>query len=124
MGWSIGFDQNWNRDIGYGVPAQCDHPDCTAEIHRGLAYVCGGEPYGGEHGCGLYFCPVHLLYADEKPQRCGRCITGREPFAASADVPEWLRWKLADKSWAPWRSENPDEVRALTQQLESETRNA
>lgn len=42
MGWSIGFDSNWNRDIGYGVPAFCDHPGCTAEIDRGLAYVCGG----------------------------------------------------------------------------------
>lgn len=23
MGWSIGFDSNWNRDVGYGVPATC-----------------------------------------------------------------------------------------------------
>ena len=26
MGWSIGFDSKWNRDIGYGVPATCDYP--------------------------------------------------------------------------------------------------
>src|SRR4051812_7048849 len=26
MGWSIGYDSNWQRDIGYGVPAFCDHP--------------------------------------------------------------------------------------------------
>ena len=61
MGWSIGFDSNWNRDIGYGVPAVCDHPKCNAEIHRGLAYVCGGQPYGGEKGCGLFFCYEHLM---------------------------------------------------------------
>ncbi len=53
MGWSIGSDGD--RDIGYGVPAECDHPDCTAEIDRGLSYVCGGDPYGGEYGCGLFF---------------------------------------------------------------------
>ena len=28
MGWSIGYDTNWKRDIGYGVPAKCDHPRC------------------------------------------------------------------------------------------------
>lgn len=55
MGWSIGFDSNWGQDIGYGVPSTCDHPDCDAEINRGLSYVCGGEPYGGDEGCGLYF---------------------------------------------------------------------
>ena len=31
MGWSIGYDNNWNRDIGYGVPAFCDHPKCDKE---------------------------------------------------------------------------------------------
>lgn len=28
MSWVIGFDSNWNRDIGYGVLAFCDHPGC------------------------------------------------------------------------------------------------
>lgn len=37
MGWSIGFDTRWKRDIGYGVPAECDHPTCGAQIDRGLA---------------------------------------------------------------------------------------
>lgn len=118
MGWSIGYDQNWNRDIGYGVPAQCDHPDCTAGIDRGLSYVCGGAPYGGEHGCGLHFCWAHLRYADDKDQRCERCIAGADAFSPSQDVPEWLRWKLTDESWGTWRSENPDEVRAMAQRLE------
>lgn len=120
MSWSIGYDRNWNRDIGYGVPAQCDHPDCTVEIHRGLAYTCGGDPYGGEHGCGLHFCSAHLLYAAEPVQQCDRCVAGEEAYEPSTDVPEWLRWKLSDESWAAWRSENPDAVHAMTQQLESE----
>ena len=29
MGWAIGYDSNWGRDIGYGVIAYCDHPDCN-----------------------------------------------------------------------------------------------
>lgn len=32
MGWSIGWDSTWQRDIGYGVPALCDHPNCSAVI--------------------------------------------------------------------------------------------
>ena len=55
MGWSLGYDSNWNRDIGYGVPAYCDHPYCNEEIDRGLSYVCGDALYGGDRGCGLFF---------------------------------------------------------------------
>lgn len=62
MGWEIGYDHRWRRDIGYGVPAICDHPDCNEKIDRGLGSVCGGDPYGGEDGCGLFFCGEHLLY--------------------------------------------------------------
>ena len=62
MSWALGYDSQWMRDIGYGLPAYCDHPGCMAEIDRGLAYVCGSEPYGGEHGCGLYFCDKHLRF--------------------------------------------------------------
>lgn len=123
MGWSIGYDGLWQRDIGYGVPARCDHPGCTAEIDRGLAFVCGGQPYGGEHGCGLYFCGKHLTYAEfqempdaevEVVQACERCADGaHEPFTPSPDVPRWMRHKLTDRSWAAWRRENPTEVAAM-----------
>jgi hypothetical protein len=68
MGWEIGYDHTWDRDIGYGVPAECDHPDCKEQIDRGLAYICGGEPYGGELGCGLFFCAAHLFYAEKSPE--------------------------------------------------------
>lgn len=43
MGWAIGYDTTWGRDIGYGVPATCDYPSCTEAIDRGLGYVCGGS---------------------------------------------------------------------------------
>lgn len=117
MGWSIGFDSKWDRDIGYGVPATCDHPDCTTKIDRGLAYVCGGEPYGGERGCGLYFCGRHMTCSAFGPQLCDRCAKRRKPFEAKPDHPDWVNWKLTDESWQEWRDANPAEVeklRALT----------
>lgn len=124
MGWSIGFDSNWNRHIGYGVPAQCDHPDCTETIDRGLAYVCGGQPYGGEHGCGLYFCGEHMHHAPvldegeeetddtEYRQCCERCRDLEPPFDAKPDIEVWVNHKLTHESWAEWRAENPEWVKA------------
>lgn len=110
MGWSIGFDSSWNRDIGYGVPATCDHPGCNEGIDRGLAHVCGGEPYGGGQGCGLYFCGAHLFALGHK---CARCDEGQEPFPAKPDHPDWIHWKLTHASWQAWRDENPSEVTRL-----------
>ena len=26
MSWAVGWDSNWYRDIGYGVPATCEEP--------------------------------------------------------------------------------------------------
>ena len=115
MGWSIGYDSNWKRDIGYGVPATCDHPGCEEKIDRGLSFVCGGEPCGGEQGCGLFFCEKHLGYALvaghlQGPQLCERCIMAddEEPFEPKPDLPEWIAWKLTDESWAEWRADHPE----------------
>ena len=84
MGWSKGYDNNWKREIGYGVEAVCDHPKCNKKIDRGLSYVCGGQPYGGEHGCGLYFCSEHLSYRDVRGvgfvQNCPRCLAYKSPY--------------------------------------------
>lgn len=112
MGWSLGYDpQHGGRDIGYSVPAYCDHPRCTVAIDRGLAHVCGGEPYGGEKGCGLYFCNAHLTAA---PQRCPKCARhDRKPYRPKPDCRGWAKHKLTDASWAKWRAENPAKVAAL-----------
>jgi hypothetical protein len=111
MGWSIGYDDKWNRDIGYGVPAYCDHPGCTNKIDRGLSYVCcDSEPYGGERGCGLYFCTDHQHMTELHHQLCSRCLRGNPPFAPKPDHPDWVRHKLTHESWQPWRDEHPDEV--------------
>lgn len=98
MGWSLGYDNHWKRDIGYGVPAYCDHPGCTKEIDRGLNYVCGGDPHGGEYGCGLYFCSEHLFLSSRRPQRCARCKRGRKPFLPTSEHPTWVKWKLTEDS--------------------------
>jgi hypothetical protein len=117
MGWSIGYDSNWNRDIGYGVPAYCDAPGCTKKIDRGLSYVCGARPYGGEKGCGLFFCGEHQFGGW---QRCNRCYHRRAtPYKAKPDHPQWIRWKLKHESWAKWRAENPEEVKRMQHQSET-----
>ena len=109
MSWAVGFDPMWNRDIGYGVPSICDHPECSEKIHRGLGHVCGSDPYGGETGCGLFFCDRHMSYLG----LCERCLDSLSPFEPKPDTIEWIKWKLTHESWARWRSENPDEVKRL-----------
>lgn len=81
MGWSHGYDESWKRDIGYGVSAVCDHPQCNKKVNRGLAYVCGGELYGGDRGCGLYFCDEH-----GGGSLCERCESESPPFEPKADT--------------------------------------
>lgn len=106
MGWSVGYDSNWGRDIGYGVPAICDFPECGAEIDRGLYYICGGEPFGGSEGCGLYFCDGHLWYVEEfESQVCPACAKGLNAYDPTPDTDEWIQHKMTDPSWAPWRAE-------------------
>jgi len=81
MGWSHGIDTNreeGDQDIGYGVEAECDTEGCHAKIDRGLYHVCGSEPYGGDYGCGGFFCPDHLTYCkipneDKIVQLCDEC---------------------------------------------------
>lgn len=107
MSWAVGHDPNWHRDVGYGVPAQCDHPDCREDIHRGLAYLCGDDIYGGEHGCGLFFCTRH-----GGGTICERCESGQAPFEPTLDTDEWINHKLTDPSWEQWRNECTDQVRA------------
>ena len=111
MSWAVGYDSEWKRDIGYGVPSICDHPDCNEEIDRGLGYVCGNGVYGGEDGCGLFFCSKHQV-GDH--QNCERCAEDKEPFKPTPDTQEWINWKLTDESWQQWRDENPEEVKKLT----------
>lgn len=112
MSWAVGWDPNWKRDIGYGVPAMCDHPGCEARIDRGLSYVCANQhPFGGEDGCGLFFCSAH------RPNgMCEACLYERDPFEPTPDLVEWQLHKLIHPSWAQWRIEHPEELKAMTEQ--------
>jgi len=108
--WAIGYDENWNRDIGFDVPATCDHPDCNKTIHRGVEHVCGGEPYGGDAGCGLYFCENHLekkvleTTGNEVTPVCAQCSSGKTPFEPTPDADEWINYKQTSHYWAGWRT--------------------
>lgn len=119
MGWSVGYDDGWERWIGYGVPAWCDHPDCLEYIDRGLAYVCGGEPYGGEHGCGLFFCPAHRDFQDgiNVCDRCKASFIEQAPFIPKPEHPDWIEHVSTDASWAHWRETHPDKFAELRAQL-------
>jgi hypothetical protein len=107
MGWGLGWDSEWKRYIGYGVPAYCDHPKCRRVIDRGLSYVCGGEPFGGDDGCGLYFCEKHgggylcERCSDESAASKGEV----KPFPPKPEHPRWLKHQATDPSWAEWRKE-------------------
>ncbi len=112
MGWSIGYDTSWQRDIGYGVPAVCDSPACNEKIDRGLSYVCGSEPCGGGRGCGLYFCGQHLrIKRGRKAALCTRCENYRAAYDPKPDVPEWIHHKATDPSWAAWRQEQAEKAK-------------
>lgn len=117
MSWSIGFNTKHNQDIGYGVPAICDHPACNTEINRGLSYLCGDNPTGqGEHGCSLHFCTEHITLTETEEghvQLCECCLNDKPEFEPKPDTAEWISWKLTDDSWQQWREENPEEVQQM-----------
>lgn len=57
-------------EAGYSVEAVCEEDGCKEKIDRGLAYLCGKDPGGDEHGCGGgYFCGQHL-YGDNQCKNC------------------------------------------------------
>lgn len=113
MGYSVGYDENWKRFVGYGVPAYCDHPGCNEEIDRGFAYICGGDFYGGDRGCGLFFCGEHLIMHRRLPQLCERCSARKKPFSPKPEHPDWINHILTDDSWEKWRKENKEYVEKL-----------
>lgn len=131
MGYAIGTGSG-GRDIGYGVPATCDHPDCDEKIDRGMSYACG--EFVSDFGCGLYFCFKHLSYVtvpngdertgldrpldnEECSNLCERCEKRKSPFEPKEDHPDWMWWKLKDKSWMNWRKDNRKEVDAIRNRL-------
>lgn len=118
MGYAV--YNHGDRWAGYGVPAECDWPDCREKIDRGLGYKC--EDHGGyklilnreeisydrfdeeddaeeewveTEGCGLFFCEKHRSQTDQH--------ANIEP---KPDTQEWIDHMLTDESWQDWRNEN------------------
>ncbi|MFD8949447.1 hypothetical protein ACFV0B_11390 [Streptomyces xanthophaeus] len=75
-------------EAGYGVQASCEQDGCEEQIDRGLAYLCGKEPGGDEHGCGGYFCGQHhyMSLDEEVGDLCGECIAIYRRERAKQDV--------------------------------------
>lgn len=77
MGWANCGDDDLGRPIGYAHGATCDAPGCSAEIDRGLSYVCGNMHGGDTYGCGRYFCTPHMTVCEMSDgsynQLCAGC---------------------------------------------------
>lgn len=125
MGYAVYFDHSTHRWAGYGVPAECDWPDCSEEIDRGLGFKCedhghfvleldgeqidyarfDDEPDAEEvweevEGCGWFLCSEHR---DRREVYDHNTITEGKPDSA-----EWIEHMRTDESWEKWREENPD----------------
>ena len=117
MGYQV-YEDTDGRWAGYGVPAVCDWPDCSAAIHRGLGYKCEEnvtytydeneeETERIEPGCGLFFCEEHRYRTDEHM---------RDDVVPKPDTAEWIEFMLTDDSWEQWRTEHRarvDQMRTL-----------
>lgn len=84
MGWAYGRNDE-GREVGYGLIACCDMPNCYTIIDRGMAYMCGNiitaVTFGGQGpGCGKYFCSEH------EPTDVHRC-THPEPECMECGEP-------------------------------------
>ena len=83
MGWGNCGEDTKDRPIGYNFAATCDHDGCKAEIHRGLAYACGGMHGEADHYCEGYFCERHRIGGvevsdGEVTTLCMRCFDEAE----------------------------------------------
>jgi hypothetical protein len=87
MGWAYCGEDSEGRQIGYGVEAKCDHPDCDVIIDRGMSYACG-DTHGDGDGtvdymyCEKYFCSAHMQMGHEV-QQCMACYKEEEAHASS-----------------------------------------
>jgi hypothetical protein len=50
MGWSIGYDNKWERDIGYGVPESAIIQGATKKSTEGLRLFVVESPTEGIRG--------------------------------------------------------------------------
>ncbi|MBI1625217.1 hypothetical protein [Comamonas suwonensis] len=108
MGYSVGWDSDNNRWMGYGVPSTCEHPECNEKVDRGMGCSC--------EGCGLAFCGKHWHMGFCEPclnlTDVGEYPDGINPFRAKPEHPEWLGHLRNDPTWAEWRKDNMAQLEA------------
>ena len=105
MAWGDVGDDQWGRALGWAIKAVCDEPGCTADIDRGLGYICGmpNATHGswrdeGMVGCGRYYC-VHHRKSHECPKSAGlsdeerAAVMERWTVAKGLAVPDSRRGK-------------------------------
>lgn len=103
MSYALGWDDTYQRWKGYGVPCECEQPDCKAEIDRGYSHIC--------HFCGMYFCDDHIycgyckncydsVLDDELEVKDGATS---EPFPLKPELEKWLHHIETDATWKKWR---------------------
>ena len=82
MSWARGINAE-GREVGYAIAGNCDHPECDAEIDRGLSYICGSQINGGEHGCGKFFCESHRRTTVTGPDTASLCAACMKHYEAA-----------------------------------------
>lgn len=50
----------------------CDEPTCMEPAGKDDAHRCGGD-MTVRHGCGEWFCGMHLIFVPDNPPLCIRC---------------------------------------------------
>ena len=94
MGWANCGEDSEGRPIGYAVHAICDEPGCLEEIHRGLAYACGGmhgtEDTKGNECCEKYYCDEHGggFRCSRCSRDCEECLGFVDSLGLCGDDPE------------------------------------
>lgn len=131
MGYSIGYCKTHKRDIGYGVPAPCDHPECNEIIDRGMGYACC-EGFNHSANCKGYFCEEHrwnYVLQDElehmSPEELealglsadaqaldedSGIIRCRHTIQPHKEAVVWLEYILNDESWEKFRTKFPERM--------------
>lgn len=112
MGWANCGEDSKGRPIGYAHDATCDHPGCTEQINRGLAYACGGMHGDTEYSCEGYFCEKHrqqCLPVDGRLQQvCDACYAEWRAYAiANPDDSEELIKYFVDWEGEDWAEPDP-----------------
>ncbi|OTG87924.1 hypothetical protein [Acinetobacter sp. ANC 3813] len=147
MSYACYTSEKNGREQGHGVPAVCDHPDCTNEIDRGMGHLCFENP-NIEASCGGFYCSDHSdlsvtitedefdgLDDDEALELAQSYgldevpvfdedgyfyICNHKPIEYK-ESRKWLQFIHDDESWQTWLEKEPVRAARIKAWLESGT---